>query len=55
MSEMLWACEAEANVPVPALTTADVKSDMSDEEWVCPSRETGVPFTVKLEAFNEVN
>jgi hypothetical protein len=41
--------EADANTLVPACTTADVKSDMSEDEWECPSRETALPFTVMSE------
>ena len=47
-SSCVW--EADANAPPPAETTADAKSDISEEEWECPSSDTAMPFTVMADA-----
>lgn len=45
MSDMAWECEADA---YPDNISSN--SDMSDVEWVCPSRDTELPSTVISEA-----
>ena len=53
--DISWTWEIDANVVDPTETIVDVKSDMSDDEWECPTNATEVPLTWMSEAITLPN